>query len=353
MSWAWCLPCGFQSPLPYFYVIYFGILLFHRQTRDDEACALKCVAPPPSPRRALGRARALLGCGRRHEQRLTQLWVHSRRYKKDWETYKKLVPYRCVEPVLRIRPQLVELHRLVGPPLLPRSVADAAPLPRQHHPLRVLDVAVAKSLSGREMLETEMRSERLGSSERDREGAVLRDCERYPVSAELLGKRSSSNARRCEAAAGGDAAVLLVASPPSLPPLPLPLPSHPLGSPEQGRRTLVHLDSTLLSRPPASPPSLSANRPGSSTLPTSPFCPPSRLPRLSAALWLPGSHLGLPWLALVGGAGARERSGRFSSASPPVPSELTQPLEPRASALLDCRALAETLQQTSEPGDES
>ncbi|GAA5846340.1 hypothetical protein JCM9279_001332 [Rhodotorula babjevae] len=58
MSWAWCLPCGFQSPLPYFYVIYFGILLFHRQTRDDEACALK--------------------------------------YKKDWETYKKLVPYRII-----------------------------------------------------------------------------------------------------------------------------------------------------------------------------------------------------------------------------------------------------------------
>lgn len=55
MSWAWCLPCGFQSPLPYFYVIYFGILLFHRQTRDDEACALKCV---PSLLFPLGRARA-------------------------------------------------------------------------------------------------------------------------------------------------------------------------------------------------------------------------------------------------------------------------------------------------------
>lgn len=56
MAWAWCLPCGFTSPLPYFYVIYFAILLVHRQTRDDEACEHK--------------------------------------YKKDWVTYKKLVPSR-------------------------------------------------------------------------------------------------------------------------------------------------------------------------------------------------------------------------------------------------------------------
>ncbi|GAA5966699.1 hypothetical protein JCM21900_002851 [Sporobolomyces salmonicolor] len=58
MAWAWCLPCGFTSPLPYFYVIYFAILLVHRQQRDDEACAHK--------------------------------------YKKDWETYKKLVPSRII-----------------------------------------------------------------------------------------------------------------------------------------------------------------------------------------------------------------------------------------------------------------
>ncbi|GAA5825051.1 hypothetical protein JCM11251_006077 [Rhodosporidiobolus azoricus] len=54
MAWAWCLPCGFTSPLPYFYVIYFAILLVHRQTRDDEA------------------------------------------YKKDWDTYKRLVPARII-----------------------------------------------------------------------------------------------------------------------------------------------------------------------------------------------------------------------------------------------------------------
>ncbi|GAA6015786.1 hypothetical protein JCM10207_008794 [Rhodosporidiobolus poonsookiae] len=58
MAWAWCLPAGFSSPLPYFYPIYFAILLVHRQQRDDEACAQK--------------------------------------YKKDWETYKRLVPSRII-----------------------------------------------------------------------------------------------------------------------------------------------------------------------------------------------------------------------------------------------------------------
>eukprot|EP01127_Copromyxa_protea_P001766 TRINITY_DN11687_c0_g1_i1.p1 TRINITY_DN11687_c0_g1~~TRINITY_DN11687_c0_g1_i1.p1 ORF type:complete len:421 (+),score=94.03 TRINITY_DN11687_c0_g1_i1:17-1279(+) len=41
MAWAWCLPTGFGSIIPYFYVIYFGILLFHRETRDEHACRLK------------------------------------------------------------------------------------------------------------------------------------------------------------------------------------------------------------------------------------------------------------------------------------------------------------------------
>lgn len=41
MSWAWCLPAGFSSPVPYYYVIFFAILLVHRQLRDDEACAHK------------------------------------------------------------------------------------------------------------------------------------------------------------------------------------------------------------------------------------------------------------------------------------------------------------------------
>jgi delta14-sterol reductase len=41
MGWAWCLPCGFSSPIPYFYVVYFAILLIHRERRDDAKCAEK------------------------------------------------------------------------------------------------------------------------------------------------------------------------------------------------------------------------------------------------------------------------------------------------------------------------
>ncbi|PWZ03723.1 putative ERG24-C-14 sterol reductase [Testicularia cyperi] len=41
MAWAWSLPCGFSTPIPYFYVAYFAVLLVHRQLRDDEACQKK------------------------------------------------------------------------------------------------------------------------------------------------------------------------------------------------------------------------------------------------------------------------------------------------------------------------
>ncbi|RKO91949.1 ergosterol biosynthesis ERG4/ERG24 [Blyttiomyces helicus] len=41
MGLAWCLPCGFAHPLPYFYAIYFGILLVHRAARDDHKCKAK------------------------------------------------------------------------------------------------------------------------------------------------------------------------------------------------------------------------------------------------------------------------------------------------------------------------
>eukprot|EP00055_Hartaetosiga_balthica_P008769 m.33658 g.33658 ORF g.33658 m.33658 type:complete len:424 (+) comp6464_c0_seq1:74-1345(+) len=56
MALAWCLPCGFTSPFPYYYVIYFTILLIHRERRDDHKCRLK--------------------------------------YGKDWERYCEKVPYR-------------------------------------------------------------------------------------------------------------------------------------------------------------------------------------------------------------------------------------------------------------------
>lgn len=38
---SWCLPTGFDTPLTYFYVIYFTSLLLHRQIRDEEKCSAK------------------------------------------------------------------------------------------------------------------------------------------------------------------------------------------------------------------------------------------------------------------------------------------------------------------------
>jgi len=61
MAWAWCLPTGFGSPIPYFYVVYFAVLLIHRDRRDEEKCEAK--------------------------------------YGEDWEKYKKHVPYRFLPGV--------------------------------------------------------------------------------------------------------------------------------------------------------------------------------------------------------------------------------------------------------------
>jgi delta14-sterol reductase len=41
MAAAWSLPCLFDSVVPYFYPIYFAILLIHRERRDNKRCALK------------------------------------------------------------------------------------------------------------------------------------------------------------------------------------------------------------------------------------------------------------------------------------------------------------------------
>jgi len=41
MALAWSLPTGFETPVTYFYVVYFAILLIHRQLRDDENCEKK------------------------------------------------------------------------------------------------------------------------------------------------------------------------------------------------------------------------------------------------------------------------------------------------------------------------
>jgi Delta14-sterol reductase len=58
MALAWSLPTGFNTPITYFYVIYFTVLLVHRQRRDDHNCEVK--------------------------------------YGKDWKKYKEMVKYRIV-----------------------------------------------------------------------------------------------------------------------------------------------------------------------------------------------------------------------------------------------------------------
>lgn len=61
MGLAWCLPTLFGSPLPYFYIFYFTILLVHRERRDNDMCAV--------------------------------------RYGEDWAAYCRKVPYRIVPGV--------------------------------------------------------------------------------------------------------------------------------------------------------------------------------------------------------------------------------------------------------------
>ncbi|XP_007481543.1 delta(14)-sterol reductase LBR [Monodelphis domestica] len=41
MALSWSLPCGFNHILPYIYVIYFTILLIHREARDEHQCEKK------------------------------------------------------------------------------------------------------------------------------------------------------------------------------------------------------------------------------------------------------------------------------------------------------------------------
>ena len=62
MGLSWCSVCGTNSIIPYFYSIYFCILLIHRAWRDDHAC---------------------------HEK-----------YGDDWERYKKKVPYVFIPGVI-------------------------------------------------------------------------------------------------------------------------------------------------------------------------------------------------------------------------------------------------------------
>ncbi|CAE6492158.1 unnamed protein product [Rhizoctonia solani] len=58
MALSYSLPTGFDTPITYFYCIYFFVLLVHRQMRDEEACREK--------------------------------------YGKDWETYTRIVTWKIV-----------------------------------------------------------------------------------------------------------------------------------------------------------------------------------------------------------------------------------------------------------------
>ena len=62
ITFAWCLLCGYDSPIPYFQALYFLILLIHRADRDDKMCAEK--------------------------------------YGDDWEEYKRKVPYMFIPYVI-------------------------------------------------------------------------------------------------------------------------------------------------------------------------------------------------------------------------------------------------------------
>ncbi|KAI9262688.1 ergosterol biosynthesis ERG4/ERG24 [Sporodiniella umbellata] len=58
MALSWSLPCGFGSVVPYFYPLYFAVLLYHRERRDDCKCLKK--------------------------------------YGDDWKRYSSIVPYRII-----------------------------------------------------------------------------------------------------------------------------------------------------------------------------------------------------------------------------------------------------------------
>lgn len=62
MGFTWCMTCGFDSIVPYFYAIYFCILLVHRSIRDDHMCQEK--------------------------------------YGDDWQRYKQMVPYRFIPGIV-------------------------------------------------------------------------------------------------------------------------------------------------------------------------------------------------------------------------------------------------------------
>ena len=62
MGLTYSLVCGMDSLVPYYYAVYFAILLIHRSIRDDDMCMEK--------------------------------------YGQDWIEYKRLVPYRFIPGIV-------------------------------------------------------------------------------------------------------------------------------------------------------------------------------------------------------------------------------------------------------------
>jgi hypothetical protein len=77
MAVGYSMATGANTPITYFYPMYFLALLIHRQIRDDENCEKKYVVNSSHVTSSM----------------LTTLVI---RYGKDWIKYKKLVPYRII-----------------------------------------------------------------------------------------------------------------------------------------------------------------------------------------------------------------------------------------------------------------
>lgn len=88
MAWAWCLPTGWNTPITYYYVIYFGILLAHRQNRDDEACKAKYVL--------IDYNNNGIDCPLLTSANLLRNSFESCRYGKDWDKYCKIVKWKII-----------------------------------------------------------------------------------------------------------------------------------------------------------------------------------------------------------------------------------------------------------------
>lgn len=77
MAISWSLATGLNTPVTYFYPVWFFFLLVHRQRRDDEHCAVKYVTLPP-------------------EVYVCSWLLFTGRYGKDWDRYRGLVPHRII-----------------------------------------------------------------------------------------------------------------------------------------------------------------------------------------------------------------------------------------------------------------